>query len=124
MMYADHTYYTDVVHGDLIPPEDFLACAVKASDFIDYMTSDKIHDLTDIPDEVKRACCYIAEQEFLMLSIDRGAAQGGVIESETVGPHSVKYASAATTRAQAQEESCKIARRYLWRWMYRGCRLV
>lgn len=97
--YVDYTYYTTTYGGSAISSAEFTAYANRASAYIDYITMDRAVSLMSLvspsPEEtatmakVKNAVCAVADQ---LKSYD--GAGGGSISSESVGSHSVSYATA------------------------------
>lgn len=97
--YVDYTYYTTTYDGSAISSAEFTAYANRASAYIDYVTMDRAVTLMSLvspsPEEtaliskVKNAVCAVADQ---FKNYD--AIGGGSISSESVGSHSVSYATA------------------------------
>lgn len=107
-MYADYLFYTDEFFGVAISYEDFPRLASRASDFLDYYTRGKAAKAPETDTATKlalaKACCAVAEaiqdddrNKALAAQISAAAlASGsGEIKSETVGSHSVSYATSA-----------------------------
>lgn len=111
--YVDYTYYTTTYGGSAISSAEFTAYANRASAYIDYVTMDRAVSLMSLvspsPEEtalmskVKNAVCAAADQ---LKSYD--AAGGGSISSESVGSHSVSYAT-ADRKVQAANMSNSVA---------------
>lgn len=97
--YVDYAYYFTTYGGTAIATAEFTAYANRASAYIDYVTMDRAVALMSLvspsPEEtaliskVKNAVCAVADQ---LKSYD--AIGGGSISSESVGSHSVSYATA------------------------------
>ena len=97
--YVDYTYYTTTYGGSAISSAEFTAYANRASAYIDYVTIDRAVSLMSLsspsPEEtaqiakVKNAVCAVMDQ---LKSYD--TTGGGSISSESVGSHSVSYATA------------------------------
>ena len=97
--YVDYTYYTTTYDGSAISVAEFTAYANRASAYIDYVTMDRAATLmrlvspspeeTALISKVKNAVCAVADQ---FKNYD--AIGGGSISSESVGSHSVSYATA------------------------------
>jgi len=97
--YVDYTYYTTTYDGSAISSAEFTAYANRASAYIDYVTMDRAATLmrlvspspeeTALISKVKNAVCAVADQ---FKNYD--AIGGGSISSESVGSHSVSYATA------------------------------
>lgn len=107
-MYADYEFYTDEFFGVAISYDDFPRLSSRASDFLDYYTRGKA---AKVPESdtvtllaLAKACCAVAEQMQIddrnkeiaaMVSASALASGTGEIKSETVGSHSVSYATSA-----------------------------
>lgn len=137
IVYADYGFYL-CNFGALLSQEDFELCARRASAYLDYYTSGRAKDCTQMQ-AVKLACCALAEQYMVIAQWQRkalsaatdNAAESTAIKSETVGSHSVSYQSAAEIAAGAAaaeqaavEKLPEIARQYLAHTglLYRGGR--
>lgn len=96
--YAGYDYYTDTFGGTLISSTEFYRLSREASAFVNAVTFGRAEDVTDadLLDKIKMAVCAAAD---LLLSQEKN---GGVIQSETVGSHSVSYAQAQQRSAEAQ----------------------
>lgn len=140
MIYADYTYYTEAYLGTAISEEEFPACALRASAFLDYYTQGRAEDNAGLP-ALKMACCAVAEQQQMILSAQKlakqsllaGAESGaGEVQSESVGSFSRTYRSggdsagaASAVAGNAQAALAQAARQYLagTGLLYRGrCR--
>jgi hypothetical protein len=115
MAYVDYSYYTGTYKGTSVPSTIFDNLAIQASYFIDYITFNRIKSLETVPDEVKMAVCSVIDAQY---KLDN---DGGVKVSESIGRHSVTYASA---NANVTEDNKKYnaARVYLAHTglLYRG----
>lgn len=118
MIYADYAFYKTVYRGAAISESDFAALAVKASDYIDYITREKANRCDE---RVKKACCALAET-YQIIDNARANALHGEKQSESVGSWSVTYRSTADGAADAEKTLYSIAQRYLANYMYRGGR--
>lgn len=123
MIYADYNYYKHSYLGDQIKAEGFGQLAKRSSEYIDYVTMGRAQ-LHAEENKIRDACCALAEQFHIIDLAAKAAADGGVVESETVGPHSVHYASPSDAAKVAQKELYQVAQRYLWPYMYRGVAYV
>ena len=106
MIYADYSFYRDVFLGVKISEEDFPRYAARASERIDFLTFNRIKDVTE---EVKKACCAAAE---CFCNYDKVPNFRG-ISSEKVGDYSVGYASAEEIRKAAEKSAASAIREYL-----------
>lgn len=121
MAYADYEYYTDVFKGSVIAEEDFDRDAERASEYIDYITTGRATPT----DEVKRACCAMAEIYDISAKAQSSiASSGGELASQTVGSWSASYRSGAEIAGDTQTQLYGVATRYLARTglLYRGGR--
>ena len=90
-MYADYSYYI-ANYGAAIPAALYDALSIRAMWYIDSLIPHQINP----SDAVKMASCAVAEVLF-------DHEQGGGVSHETVGRHSVTYASAQERKAQLYE---------------------
>lgn len=136
MIYADYDYYANEYFGRAISVGDFPRLALRASQYIDYITMGKAREGLET---VKMCCCALAEQyqaietaqELAQKSLSAGAADGAEVQSETVGSWSRSYRSggdSAQSAAQAAQAGRSVlldtARQYLANTglLYRGGR--
>lgn len=61
MIYADYDYYVNSYFGRSIQEDDFLRFALRASQYIDYITMGKAEARADL-EAVKMCCCALAEK--------------------------------------------------------------
>lgn len=106
-MYADFEYYTQEYLGNQIKEEDFPRLALRAGEYLDEVTFDRITSLNPVPQEVKKACCAVAELELKMEIEEDGKT------SETVGNYSVTWAQGRRETLSASRYQS--AARYLGR---------
>lgn len=85
MQYADHEFYTKEYKGSAIPAEVFDRFAVRASGFIDYITSDRAA-VRAADNAVKMACCAVAEKRY---ELEREG--GKILTSESLGSYSRSF---------------------------------
>ena len=118
-LYADYKFYTDDYLGRAIPAEAFPRYVRDASKYIDNVTFGRING--NISDDVKMACCAVAEEMYAQNVSGANAVSGKA--SESVGDYSVSY-----TGMSADREKILSARLYsaALKWldgtnlMYRG----
>lgn len=91
-MYADYTYYTTTYQGAAIPAASYDALSIRAMWYVDSL----IKHQTNPGDAVKMASCAVAEVLF-------DHEQSGGVSHETVGRHSVTYASQQEKNARLYE---------------------
>lgn len=145
MIYADYDYYVNSYFGNSIQEGDFPRLALRASQYIDYITQGKakklaavgLEDDSDALTSVKMCCCALAEQyqavdtakALAQKNLSAGMEDGAEIQSETVGSWSRSYRSggdSAQAAAQAAEAGkaalLSTARQYLAQTglLYRG----
>ncbi len=103
MAYASYEYYTQEFFGKAIASaEEFNRLAERASEYIDSITLRRAKAFNDSGNELKNACCTIAE-----LIVSEENCQGK--NSESVGSWSVSYASQKDLNIQKYN----LAKRYL-----------
>ena len=126
MVYATFDYYVNAYHGALISEERFAVAIDRASRFLDYYTRNKAAAAAEL-DELKTACCAIAEEVLVQMQAEDAARQaaGGSVKSQTVGSFSVTYQSREELLASAKESQkrmVQIARQHLAHTglLYRG----
>jgi hypothetical protein len=89
--YVDYDYYTDTYLGSAIAEAAFDALALRASATIDRLTFDRAAEVIDADDDadtidlIQMATCAVAEE------LQTQASETGIVQSETVGRHSVTY---------------------------------
>ena len=111
-VYADYIFYTEQFRGTAIAQADFDRLAMRASVLIDQVTFDRAAAVvaagtdTDTVDKIKMATCAVAEM------LHKDESEGGEIQSERVGNHSVTYVKgpARSLITRAREE----AKPWLW----------
>ena len=108
-MYADFEYYTKTFFGDALTEAEFSKAAARASSFLDYYTRGKSKRNPDM-DELKIACCAIAEQAVVY---EKASASVAGVQSESVGSWSRTYRSGAEVTEEAREKMAQVAREYL-----------
>jgi hypothetical protein len=109
--YATYAYYTDTYLGTAIAEADFDQLALRASEVIDQITFARAATVvstatdTDTIDLIKKATCAVAEE----LQTQSGESANGVIQSESVGRHSVTYAAGSVhSQALRQLEAAQL----------------
>lgn len=90
--YADYEYYRAEYGGTSIPPEQFKGVALRASAYLDSITFGRIEAPTD---EVKCACCAIAEELF-------SEEQHKGVASEKAGDYAVTYSDSGEKKSGNQ----------------------
>lgn len=125
MAYTDYEDYKHIYFGNAIPEADFGRVAERASEYIDFVTFNRLK--TDAAsrelDEVVKCNCALAE---LIYTYEKTSENGDVQKvGEKVGEYSVTYA-AATDRSghvlNLDEKKHILAKQYLGHTdlMYRG----
>lgn len=109
MAYADYEYYKTTYLGTAISEGEFQRLALRASSFLDYYTQGRAARNADL-DALKMACCALAEQYQVIEAANAlsqkslsgaAAADGGELQSQSVGSWSKTYRSAGDSAAQA-----------------------
>jgi nitrogen regulatory protein PII-like uncharacterized protein len=109
-IYTDYEFYLHTYRGTAIAAEDFARLARRASAVIDQVTYNRTAAVIladedeDTIEKIKMATCAVADEVYTL------EASGGVIQSESVGRHSVTYA----TPASQQKRLDNVAKTYLW----------
>ena len=108
-MYADYEFYTNEYLGNKITAEDFPRLALRASDFLDFATGNKMID--NLPSDtaslnkIKKACCAVADEMSDMSkagsSAEATGTGGGIIKSLSSGGESITYELTAAAKAAA-----------------------
>lgn len=128
-MLADFDYYKTKFYGKDIPQESFPKYSTDATRRINIYTKHRINNITD---DIKNACCEIAELLLKQDSLyDATIKSDNEITSETVGSHSITYSNKTNIkekRIMSEEEielACyKICYKHIayTGLMYRGAR--
>ena len=129
MAYADYGFYTTSYFGNVVPESDFPRVEVKASDFVDIMTHDRLVDGLPADERaqtrIKKAVCSLADTlyqielaekqalsvaESGLTSSSGGAGKTtGVVTSVSSGSESISYATPQQIGAGAREMSALYA---------------
>lgn len=99
-MYADYEYYTNSFSGTLIPEEEFSPLANKVSRYLDYVTMQRISEVTD---RVKNAVCTGAEALYEIHQMYKNIPKG--IKSENTDGYSVTYSEFDMDKIKRQENT-------------------
>jgi hypothetical protein len=109
--YVDYDYYTDTYLGTDIAEDDFDQLALRASAVIDQITFNRAGPVvtagtdTDTIDLIQMAACAVAEE----LQTQSSESANGVIQSESVGRHSVTYAQGSVqSKRMRQSEAAQL----------------
>ncbi len=125
MIYADYAYYSGKFGGSAVSENDFPVLALKASEYMDAVTFDRLKDgiPENFAENISRCCCELVEniQKFGGLQ----TTGNGAVSSEKIGSYSVDYQSTAeqiSTFSALYRLSDDVVRRYLGRsgLLYRG----
>ncbi len=113
-MYADYEFYTETWYGDKLTEETYPKYGSRASDFLDWITRQRIVD--NLPTDEKalerlgKACCAAADALFDIDAVrtaqmEAGAAAGvnqsGIIQSISSGGESVSFQASEMEKAVA-----------------------
>ncbi len=125
MAYADFQDYKHIYFGNVIPEDAFGRVAERASEYIDFITFNRLRE--DIAsreiDEVIKCNCAMAE---LIYNYEQSSQDGDMQKiSEKVGEYSVQYAAATDKSGHVlniNEKKHTLAKQYLGHTglMYRG----
>lgn len=91
-MYADYTYYQQSYRGEAVPEQEWPRMAVQADAFIDAITFGRLHHGWMVTDNVKMACCAVAEEIFSQQQEKSAKASAAGIRSENTDGYSASYA--------------------------------
>lgn len=114
MLLADYEFYVISYAGTLITEADWPAAVREASAFVDDLTYRRLHrqlSSYQLPDEVRMAVCAVAEA-VARYNAGQVLRIAGV-SSETVGAHSVTYATADAQLAEKRRSMRQAAELYL-----------
>lgn len=117
-MYASYEFYTTSFFGSALTEVEFSKASTRASAFLDYYTRGKSKLNPDL-EELKMACCAIAEQFHI---VEKVSASATGVQSESVGSWSRTYRSGTEISEEAQKKVATLARQYLGSTglLYRG----
>ena len=115
--YADYQFYTVTYGGTEIAQAEFTRLMNQASAYIDTVTFDRAADEEDADTLIKIQFAACAAAETL-----KKYEQGGEVQSERVGNHSVTYASPLAARLSIEAKITQVVKIYLGNTglMYRG----
>lgn len=115
--YCSYEFYTDEYGGALSSEEQFNHSLIHAQAVIDKMTFNRLKRCEDVPVEVKFAVCAAVDSYTRHVLND-----GKVVASETVGKHSVTYASNPSSSKTIDVQMWDDAMRFLAgsKLLYRG----
>lgn len=104
MAYCDYEFYRDVFLGNAISADDFPRLSERASEYVSGVTkglSDRVSGPALLA--VRKAVCAVAEVLQDEERMNAGGFSGaGAKTSETVGGHSVSYASPGFSYSQVE----------------------
>lgn len=115
MAYADYQFYKNQYFGSTIAESDFPRLAERASAYIDNITMGRSVVYAEKRDELKKACCAVAEAYLKN-------EQGGGVVSETVGKLTRNYAAGISNTMTERQRLYTAATQYLGMTgiLYRG----
>ena len=132
--YADFEYYRELYKGNRVPENDFERLAMRASEYLDWLTNDGAEALQRNErheNNLRLATCAIAEVVLEEEESNQASSEAGnAVVSESNDGFSVTYArTAAQLDSRGTEmqiafgrRKYEAAHRYLWRTglLYRG----
>lgn len=89
--FVDYNYYKETYGGTSVPFTSFNYLSLRASYFINNITQGRAKNNTTYIEEIKLATCSVIDK------MHKVEADGGIKVSETVGKHSVTYATPLDT---------------------------
>lgn len=123
-MYCDYTYYTENYYGNVIEESNFNRLCERASERIDYYTSNRINFLEmdeATIDKVKKATCCLAEllNDVEIANTFERENGGKSVVSVSSGSESIHYGSGEksstsySTKAELNQSAYDCIKRYL-----------
>jgi hypothetical protein len=112
-MYVDYQFYSGVYGGTAVASSDFFPLEIKASAYLDLITSDRAAAIittgtdTATIQKIKLAVCAMIDEQY------RIESSGGIIASESVGAHSVSYAVLQSQKASIMTKLTEAAKPFL-----------
>ena len=88
--FVDYNYYKESYGGTSVPSTSFNYLSLRASYFINNITQGRAKNNTTYIEEIILATCSVIDKLYKVES------DGGIKVSETVGKHSVTYATSNT----------------------------
>lgn len=113
--YSDYKIFS---FDSVISEEKFNSYARFAMDYVNYITCDRLKNVEDIPEQVKKAAYAIINEKVKI----ENEKQKGIITSEKVGDYSVSFTTSIDTRTTEGKRLYRIAKMYLAHTglLYRG----
>lgn len=110
-IYVNYDFYTDRAKFLINDPIQFDTLAEKASRYIDRITFGRLHDMSDVPEEVKLAVCAMVNE---MYQADgKKAVMPFGIKSESADGYSIAYATEAEQADAYKKRLQEAVRLYL-----------
>ena len=107
-------------HGGSLDALDYEKVAYKAMKYIGFVTLDRAYEHINDDEDILYCHAELCDQYAAIASLQARVNAAKDITSESVGPHSVHYYSAAESLQKAQDALYPICSRYLRQYMYRG----
>ena len=96
-IYADYKFYINDYLGSSIPEKEFIRYARDASKYVDNVTFNRINGA--VSDDVKMACCAVAEEMYSQKVSGADSVSGKA--SESIGDYSKTYFDISSEREKA-----------------------
>lgn len=107
-------YITEIEYKKLLGansiPDNFKSLAIKASNYINYMTHGRI-DKNNIPEQVKYTTCLILN---LIEEENTKLKEIGNLKSQNIEGWSESYSTPEEIKADYKEKNYSILKEYLW----------
>ena len=109
---TNYEYYKNTFGGTLIPSESFTRLEIKATSDFNYFTSSRVSSKEQITDDIKNVICEICELKYQQEQLKENAVKTNVVQSETVGSHSVTYANNGNITQQILSDEDMMSKEY------------
>lgn len=117
-------YNTYKEHGGSLDALEYDRVSYKAMKYIGYVTLNRAYAHITDDDDILYCHAELCNQYSAIDALQARINAAEDVTSETVGPHTVHYATASNALQTAQEALYNICKRYLLPYMYRGVRCV
>lgn len=111
-------------HGGSLDAQEYGKVSYKAMHYIGYVTLKRAFPFVNEDENILYCHAELCDQFATINALTARINAAKEITSETVGPHTVRYASAADSLQSAKDALYPIVWRYLAKYMYRGIPIV
>lgn len=109
---TNYEYYKNTFGGTLIPSESFTRLEIKATSDFNYFTSSRVSSEEQITEDIKNVICEICELKYQQEQLKESVVKTNVVQSETVGSHSVTYANIGNITQQILSDEDMMSKEY------------